>query len=263
MRSTWARPMAATGWPGEVASTRWKASAAPSRSPRSMARRASSNAGSDIIPAPGPPRIPGGAPGPGRASPGWPFAGWPPAACPRRLPAGPRQAQLLGELHHLGEVLAHLRLGQGALEQRHQLAADHGQHGGDALHLQRARQLLVRVHVHLGQHPGPVRLHGELLQDRAELLTGPAPFGPQVEDDRYRPRPVDDVCVERLLGHVKDIAALRGRRPVRTGGCLLGAFRGRLPRTQVNGAIEREVPRLLHDSYPAPCRPVIGRPTGP
>jgi hypothetical protein len=36
--------------------------------------------------------------------------------------------------------------------------------------------------------------------------------------------------------------------PASTRGGLLTALRGGLPRTQVNGAVERKVPRLLHVS---------------
>src|SRR6185437_16326587 len=85
-------------------------------------------------------------------------------------------------------------------------------------------------------------------QYRAELLARAAPVGPQIQDHRHRPGPLDDLRVEGLLGHVEDIAARRARLPAGARCRLLTALRGRLPRTQVNGAVKRKVPRLLHTS---------------
>ncbi len=59
-----------------------------------------------------------------------PAAAWSPA---------PGSPSCCGHLEHLAEPLAHLSLGQGTEEARGQLAADHGHHHRDALHLQRAR----------------------------------------------------------------------------------------------------------------------------
>ena len=65
-------------------------------------------------------------------------------------------------------------------------------------------QLRVRVDVHLGQDPLPARVGGEFLQHRAELLARPAPVGPQVDDHRRGPGPLDHVDVKGLLGDVDD-----------------------------------------------------------
>src|ERR1017187_7839066 len=54
--------------------------------------------------------------------------------------------------------------------------------------------------------------------------------------------------VEGFLVHIDDVAGLRAVRPVNARRRLLAALRGCLPRAQVDGAVERKVPRLLHDS---------------
>ena len=156
------------------------------------------------------------------------------------------QADLLRDLENLAEPLAYLRLGQGAEESRHELAADHGEHHGDALHLQRGAQLRVGIHIHLGQHPGTGRLDGEFLQDRAELLARATPLGPQIQDHRDGAGAFQHIRLECRLCHVEHVLAVRSARAV--GGCGLFALRGRLARAQIDRAVQREVPRLLHDS---------------
>ena len=157
-------------------------------------------------------------------------------------------AHLASHLHDLAHPLAHLRLGHRAEEAVHDLPTGDCHDHGDALHLQRGPQLRVRVDVYLGENPVPGGLIGQLFQHRAELLTGAAPFGPQIEDYRNRARPLNDLHIEGFLGHVDDVATRRGTLLARARGGLLTALRGGLPRTQVNGAVERKVPRLLHIS---------------
>jgi hypothetical protein len=65
---------------------------------------------------------------------------------------------------------------------------------------------------------------------------------------RYSPRPFDDLRIEGLLGHVDYVARWRVTLPASARGGLLTALRGGLPRTQVNGAVKRKIPRLLHVS---------------
>ena len=52
-----------------------------------------------------------------------------------------------------------------------------------------------------------------------------------------------------------DASPVRGRAVGGLGGPgrLLPALRGGLPRAEVNGTVDGEVPRLLHNFYPAPC----------
>ena len=114
--------------------------------------------------------------------------------------------------------------------------------------MQRRSELRVGVDIHLGQDPLAVRLGGELLQHRAQLLARLAPVGPQIDDHRRGPGPLDHVGVKGLLGDLEDGPVTRLGRSGRLG--LLPALRGRLPRTQIDGAIERKIPRLHYSILP-------------
>ena len=152
------------------------------------------------------------------------------------LPAYPgRHAELIRDLQDLGDPLPHLRLRQRAEEAVHELAADHGHHHRDRLHLQRGGQLGVRVHVNLGQQPVSGCLVGQLLQHRAELLARLAPLRPQVHDHRRGLGPADDLGVEGRVGDLEDVggasAAGRAARSVRGAWRPLAWPRGRPPRS--------------------------------
>ena len=180
------------------------------------------------------------------------MAAWSPWPSPDRpAAAGRPQAKLLGNLHDLAEPLPDLRLGQRTEETVSDLAGHDRHDHRDALHLQGGAQLRIGVDVDLGEHERAVGFGGELLQDRPELLAGPAPLGPQVENDGHGARAGDDLSVERLVGDVEDESGL-GARLAASGRALL---RGTLPAlhsglagAQVDGAMEGKVPRLLHDS---------------
>ena len=178
----------------------------------------------------------------------------------RGLAAGTGQPELLRDLEHLAEPLAHLRLGQGAEEAGRQLAADHGQHHRDALHLQCRAELRVGVHVHLGEDPGPGGFAGQPLQHRAELLAGPAPLGPQVHDHGDGAGALQHVRLECRLCHVEHVLAVGST--LAGGGWGLLALRGRLAGAEVDGAVQREVPRLLHDSILPHPPALLGRDAG-
>ena len=142
----------------------------------------------------------------------------------------PARASACGDAGHLvaqrveqlGDPLAQLRLGLGAVEGRHRLAAGHDDDVRDRLHLEGLRDARVRVDVDLRENPRAAALGGELLEHRRELLAGPAPLGPEVDDDRHLHRALDDLGLERLLGDVQD----DGRRGAATGGGRATAARG-------------------------------------
>ena len=75
-----------------------------------------------------------------------------PSAASSAAGAGPVSPACGAGLQDGGDELAHLGLGQRALEAGHELAADHREHGRDALHLQRLRDARVGVDVDLGEH---------------------------------------------------------------------------------------------------------------
>jgi hypothetical protein len=124
-----------------------------------------------------------------------------------RLGSFGQEALLAQRVEQLVQHLAHLRLGGGAVEHRQHLARDHGRDERDALHAHPAellRQAGVGVDVDLGEHPSARRVVRELLQDRAELPARLAPVGPEVDEHRDGARSVDDLGVERRIGHVDD-----------------------------------------------------------
>ncbi len=111
---------------------------------------------------------------------------------------------LLGDQDQLVQHLADVGLVLGSLEQRHQLAGHHGHHGRDALDAELLGDQLVGVHIDLGEHDPAGVLLGQALQDRAELLAGPAPLGPEVDDHRHLGGPLDDLGLEGVLVDVDD-----------------------------------------------------------
>jgi hypothetical protein len=121
-----------------------------------------------------------------------------------------RQAKLLGDLHDNAEPLADLRLRHGAKEDLRDLPGHHGDDHRNALYLQRGAQLRVGIDVYLGEHPGAIRLIGEALQHRPELLTRPAPLRPQIQDHRHASRSLDDISAERIVGYLDDVPRLLG-----------------------------------------------------
>ena len=121
------------------------------------------------------------------------------------------------DLQQLGEDLAHLLLGHRAGEQRHGLAADEGDDHRDRLGAESLRELRVGIDIHLGEHQAAAEFEDDLLEDRAELLARPAPFGPQVDDDRNGARKLEHLT-ERGVRDIQD---------ERRDGCRGGAARGR------------------------------------
>lgn len=115
-----------------------------------------------------------------------------------------RHSRLAGDPEQFFDVLAHLRFGQGALEQGQHLPLDHGDDRGDRLHLEGCGNLLLCIHINLGQDPAPGVLHCQFLEDRAQLFARPTPGGPQVHDNRDGLRCGDDLRFERCLGDVDD-----------------------------------------------------------
>ena len=96
--------------------------------------------------------------------------------------------------------------GHRAGEQRHGLAAHEGDDHRDRLGAEALRELRVGIDIHLGEHEAPAELEDDLLEDRAQLLARPAPFGPQVDDDRNGARELEHLA-ER---GVRDVQHERG-----------------------------------------------------
>ena len=75
---------------------------------------------------------------------------------------------------------------------------------GDALDPERGGDLLVGVGVELGEVEVRLALADLLLEHRRELPAGPAPLGPEVDDDRHLVGARDHVLLEGGLGDVAD-----------------------------------------------------------
>ena len=84
-----------------------------------------------------------------------------------------------------------------------ELALEQGIDGGDGLDAKLGGDGLVRVDIDLDQRHALRRIiGGDLFEDRGQLLAGPAPFGPEIEDDQPGHRRLDDVapeCLQRVL----------------------------------------------------------------
>jgi hypothetical protein len=119
------------------------------------------------------------------------------------------------------QEFAQLAFGQRAGKPVHQLPVLHQDHGGHRADLERARELLLLVHVHLGQFEGAVVLGRELLEDRAQRLARAAPGRPEVDQHRHLQRALDDLSLEAVRGGVEDV------RPGGVGGH--GGIRVRVP----------------------------------
>jgi hypothetical protein len=52
------------------------------------------------------------------------------------------------------------------------------------------------VRVHLGQHEASAVFGGQLFQHRLERAAGSAPLGPEIDQDRYAVRGIDDFFLE-------------------------------------------------------------------
>src|SRR5690606_29422024 len=85
------------------------------------------------------------------------------------------------------------------------LAVHQQEHGGHRPDLECRGQLLLLVHVDLGQLERAVVFAGELFQDRAQGLAGAAPFGPEVDQHGRRGRLLEDVGLEIGGGGVEDV----------------------------------------------------------
>ena len=185
---------------------------------------------------PGPP-APAGPPGPVRAARGLLAVGvCVGAACPRA------DAELFGRAQDLADPLPDLGLGQGAEKAVDELATDDRHDHGNALHLERLAEARVGIYVDLGQDPLAAGFASQLLQDGAELLTRVAPVRPQVDDDGRGARLLHHQAVEGLFRDVDDGGPCTAFRPG-LGGLLL-ALSGGLPGTEVDGTVNRKIPRL-------------------
>ncbi|MNV48100.1 hypothetical protein D3C71_1399910 [compost metagenome] len=81
----------------------------------------------------------------------------------------------------LGEEFAQLAFGHGAGEAIDDLAVLDQEHRGHRADLEGGSDLLLLVHIDLGQLEGAVVLTGQLLQKRPQALARPAPGGPEVD----------------------------------------------------------------------------------
>ncbi len=108
--------------------------------------------------------------------------------------------QLFFGRHVLVEELADLRFGHSADEAIDRLPAREQHAERDAAHAEHLAQLLgdLRhlVGVQLGQQEAAVVVALQLFQHRAELLAGPAPLGPDVQQHGLAGRCIDEVGLE-------------------------------------------------------------------
>src|SRR4051812_44698566 len=76
--------------------------------------------------------------------------------------------------------------------------------GRDALDAVLRGNLLVGIRVELREDDLALACRGGLLEDRGELAARAAPGGPEVDDDRGRPRALDDLLLEVAFADVDD-----------------------------------------------------------
>lgn len=164
---------------------------------------------------------------------------------------------LLGGLDQLVEHLADLRLRRRALEQRQRLAGDDREDGRNALHPELLEQHLVAVHVDLRQDDPARVLLGEAFQDRAQLLAGLAPLGPEIDDHRHFGAALEHLLLEGRLIDIdhqpggRRALALRLGRPLGPGllGLLL-RLGGGLHRGEIDGSAHGHIAWLHGTSLP-------------
>ena len=115
-----------------------------------------------------------------------------------------------GDLHQLGDEFLELAFGQCAHEAVDRAALEEGVDGGDRLDAQLLCQRLVLVDVDLDQLDGALGVLDHLLERRRELLAGPAPGGPEIDDHGTIAGGVEHVLGEIRGRTVDDVAALGG-----------------------------------------------------
>src|SRR5690606_20190321 len=105
----------------------------------------------------------------------------------------------------LGDLGLELRARDRADDLADDLAALEDEQGGDRADPEALRDALVRVDVHLGDLEAPLVLGREGLDGRRDLLAGPTPDGPEV--DQGGEVRAEDLGVEGLVGHLEDVSA--------------------------------------------------------
>src|SRR5690606_30398675 len=103
------------------------------------------------------------------------------------------------------QELAQLAFGQRAGEAVGELPVLHQHHRGHRADLERCGELLLPVHVHLGQFERAVVLGRQLLEDRPQRPARPAPGRPEVHQHRHLQRALDDVRFEAVGGGVEHV----------------------------------------------------------
>ena len=106
--------------------------------------------------------------------------------------------------HERVEEPLHLGRRERSGELRGHLAVPEGLDRGNALDLERGREALVGVRVHLGQLDLPGARLGGTLERRRELAAGTAPLGPEVHDHGDLAGPLDHALLEARLVDVVD-----------------------------------------------------------
>ena len=131
------------------------------------------------------------------------------------------------------EELAQLPFRQRAREAVHQLPVLDQDHGRDRADLEGRGELLLLVDIDLGQSERAVVFRGQFFQDRAELLAGPAPLGPEIDQDRGFQRFLQDIGLEAVGGGVEDVEGVGHGGSVGEGlAADMVAARGRCKSTQ-------------------------------
>ena len=109
------------------------------------------------------------------------------------------------------EELAQLAFRQRAGEAVDQLSPLHQEDGGHGADLERRGDLLLLVHVDLGQHERTLVLARQLFQDRPQGLARPAPGGPEIHQHRHVQRLAQDLGFEGVGGGVEYVGQLAHR----------------------------------------------------
>ena len=90
------------------------------------------------------------------------------------------------------------------------LSVAEGLDGGDALDLEARCELRVGFGVDLDEFDRPATRGDSGFDNRRELLAGPAPIGPEIDDDRNVMGGLDDFALEVGLGDINSHALMVG-----------------------------------------------------
>ena len=93
-----------------------------------------------------------------------------------------------------------------------------GLDGGDALDFEARGELRVSFGVDLDELDRPATRGDSGLDNRCELLAGPAPISPEIDDDRNVVGGLDDFALEVGLGDINSLAPIVGETRLSLSG---------------------------------------------